>query len=207
MTTHYSPETHHRRSIRLRGYDYSQAGAYFITICTQNRECFFGEIIDNEMRFNEYGNIVLKQWDAIPERFPSIELDAFVVMPNHIHGIIFVGAPLAGALVCAGACENMRATARVAPTKDMRATARVAPTVGEIIGAYKSLSMHHCLQWVKQNEPQRYLGKLWQRNYYEHIIRDDDDLNRIREYILNNPANWEDDEYKLCPALAEENES
>jgi REP element-mobilizing transposase RayT len=177
----------------LAGYDYSKAGVYFITICTHNRECLFGGIVDGEMLVHEFGSIVSKQWDAIPERFPCIELDAFTVMPNHIHGIIFVGAPLAGARFYAGARE------------DMRATARVAPTVGEIIGAYKSLSMYYCLKWVKQNEPQRYLGKLWQRNYYEHIIRDDDDLNRTREYILCNPANWQDDdEYKLCPSLTEE---
>lgn len=196
MNTLYSPETHHRCSIRLRGYAYSLSGAYFITICTHNRECLFGGIVDGEMLVHEFGSIVSKQWDAIPERFSCIELDAFTVMPNHIHGIILVGAPLAGARFDAGVCEHMRATARV------------APTVGEIIGAYKSFAMYHCLQWVKQNKPQRYLGKLWQRNYYEHIIRDDDDLNRIREYILNNPANWQDDdEYKISPSLAEENAS
>ena len=92
-----------RRSIRLQGYDYSQAGAYFVTICTQNRECLFGEIVNGGMRLNAIGQIAADQWYAIPQRFADIELDEFVVMPNHIHGIfINVGAPLAGAHHCRG---------------------------------------------------------------------------------------------------------
>ena len=169
-----------RRSIRLQGYDYSQAGAYFITICTQNRECLFGEIINGEMRLNTTGQIAADQWYATPQRFADIELDEFVVMPNHIHGIfVNVGAPLAGA------------QSPGAQSVKNRATARVAPTVGGIIGAYKSLCVHHGLKWIKQNEPNRILGKMWQRNYWEHIVRNEPELNRIREYIHNNPAQWE----------------
>ena len=94
----YDPAVHHRRSIRLRDYDYAQAGAYFVTICAQDRRCLFGEIVDGEMRLNAMGRIVAEQWDAIPRRFTNVALDAFVVMPNHIHGIfLIVGAPLAGA--------------------------------------------------------------------------------------------------------------
>ena len=100
----YKPEIHHRRSIRLQGYDYSQAGAYFLTLCTWNRECLLGEIVEGEMRLNPLGRIVEGQWNAIPKRFPTVELDEFTIMPNHLHGILtIVGAPLAGALFLAGA--------------------------------------------------------------------------------------------------------
>ncbi len=187
----YDPNTHHRRSTRLKDYDYSQAGAYFVTICTQNRQCLFGEIVDREMRLNHLGHIANDQWNAIPQRFPMVELDEFVVMPNHIHGIItIVGAPLAGA-------QNSMPLAG-APIE--RAAARAAPTVGDIVGAYKSLCVHHGLSWIKQHQPNRMLGKLWQRNYYEHIIRNEREINRIREYIRNNQAQWELD--KLYPGTS-----
>lgn len=166
----FNPGIHHRSSIRLQGFDYSQPGAYFVTICTQNRKCLFGEIADGKMRLSAIGRIAAEQWNAIPQRFPNVELDEFVVMPNHIHGILMitvgalptvVGAPLAG-----------------------------APTVGDIVGAYKSLCVHNGLKWIKQNHPGRILGKLWQRNYWEHIIRNEHELNRIRKYIHNNPTQW-----------------
>jgi REP element-mobilizing transposase RayT len=202
----YNPEIHDRRSIRLKGYDYSHAGAYFVTICTRNRECLFGDITAGTMRVNHFGKIVGEQWNDIPRRFPVVELDQFVVMPNHIHGVfvvvgvaVAVGAPLAGAL--------SRATARVAPTGaplaaagatptaggQSKVTERAAPTVGDIVGAYKSLCVHHCLHWIKQNVPHQRLGQLWQRNYWEHIVRDESELNRIRDYIRNNPLKWEMD--------------
>lgn len=175
-----APANHHRRSIRLRGYDYAQAGAYFITICTHNRECLFGEIADGEMRLRPFGQIVTEQWNDIPSRFPVVEPDAFTVMPNHIHGIIvIVGAPLAGAPTMTGGYSG--------------ATASGAPTTGDIIGAYKSLCVHHCLKWINHNASTLILGKLWQRNYWEHIIRNETELNHIREYIRNNPAQWESD--------------
>ncbi|MBF0104319.1 MAG: transposase [Deltaproteobacteria bacterium] len=180
----------HRRSIRLKGYDYSQQGAYFVTICSHDRECLFGEIVDGKMVLNDVGKIVETCWHNIPNNFPNAELDAFVVMPNHVHGIIcIVGAPLAGAQN-AGAQNG---------TQNNRAPARGAPTVGDIVGAYKSLCVHNCLKWIKQNEPDRVLGKFWQRNYYEHVIRNEKSLDQIREYIINNPANWQGDE--MNPAV------
>lgn len=155
----YDPAVHHRRSIRLRDYDYAQAGAYFVTICAQDRRCLFGEIVDGEMRLNAMGRIVAEQWDAIPRRFINVELDEFVVMPNHIHGIfLIVGAPLAGAQKRAGAQNytstnnreslNQRASFNKA-SADKRAPARGAPTVGDIVGAYKSLCVHHGLNMDK----------------------------------------------------------
>src|SRR5690606_7697523 len=198
----------------------SAAGAYFITICTQHRECLLGDIANGEMRLSPIGDCALSQWHDLPNRFPDIQLDAFVVMPNHIHGIFFinpvpapmhpVGAPLAGAQMSQGAQMSPhapRTTPVPAPTNpagaplagaqllpgaqlppgalnngatalenratgsENRATARVAPTVGGVIGAYKSLVFNRCLLVAKQNG--KYLGNLWQRNYWERVIRDE----------------------------------
>ncbi len=159
-----------RRSTRLRSYDYSQAGSYFVTICAQNRECLFGNVTDGEMHLNAAGAIVQTVWDDLPNHYPNVELDRFVVMPNHVHGIIvIVGAGLKPALT------------KPAPTKP-------APTkhgLPEIVRALKTFSARRI------NEMRNTPGvPIWQRNYYEHIIRNDDSLHRIREYIVNNPAQW-----------------
>ena len=165
----FDPDKHHRRSLRLKGYDYSRAGAYFVTICTHGRECLFGEIMDGEMRLNAAGQAAQAEWVRLPERFQSIELDEFVIMPNHLHGIILVGAGLAPP--DSGAAS--------------RGAASSAPTLGHILRAFKSISA------IAVN---RLLGRsgrsLWQRNYYEHIVRSENELARIREYIANNPAQW-----------------
>jgi REP element-mobilizing transposase RayT len=206
-----------RRSIRLKKYDYSQPGYYFITICTEDRIHRFGDIVCGNMRLNKFGEIVTVQWDDLKNRFPNIQLDQFIIMPNHIHGIIHVGAPLAGARQSLAVARQSLTGARQSRTGtrqsrtindntwatggDMRATARVAPTdthqsrvtVGEIVGGYKSLCVHHCLQWIKSNCPTFHLGKLWQRNYWEHIVRDENELNGIRDYIRQNPQKWETD--------------
>jgi len=175
---------YHRRSIRLKDYDYSQVGAYFITICTRNKKLYFE-------RYSRLRNIVEKQWCNIPYRFKNVELDEFVVMPNHIHGIVvisfdkYVGATLEVA-------QKHRAGARPAPTGgiyDHRAGARPAPTIGKIVGAYKSLCVHHWLAYLKNNNSVA-AAKFWQRNYYEHIIRNRKELYRIRKYIADNPPRW-----------------
>ncbi|PVD52769.1 hypothetical protein DC498_07510 [Terrimonas sp.] len=186
---------HHRRSIRLKGYDYSKAGLYFITICCQHKICRFGEIINKKMVLNEFGQIAYNEWIKLPERFPNFELDVFQIMPNHMHGIIaLVGAPLAGAPdkntdVCTNVPINDDGNDTV-----VGAGASPAPTtVGNIIGAYKSLAANGCLDIDKsKNET---MGKLWQRNYYEHIIRDEKSYQNISNYIINNPAKWAEDKF------------
>ena len=171
----FNPGIHHRRSIRLRHYEYSRPGAYFVTICTDQRECLFGHISDGKIVLNDTGRSVRYVWENLPSRFPSIALDSFVIMPNHIHGIIeIVGAALA-------LPPN--------PAVHKKGAASGAPTLGDVIRAFKSISairVNHLLS--------RYGQPLWQRNYYEHIIRNEEELNRIREYIQNNPLNWEMDE-------------
>lgn len=167
-------ERHRRRSIRLRGYDYREAGAYFVTICTANRECFFGEIVDEAMQLNRLGEIVQDEWHRTAIVRPQVSLDAFVVMPNHIHGIISFDAQEEG-------------KARLAPT-----TARfgypIAGSLPSILGAFKSACTNR-INLARQTPGL----PLWQRNYYEHVVRSESELARVREYIAMNPARWEED--------------
>ena len=160
---------HNRRSIRLKGYDYSRRGFYFITICCHEKEKRLGEVIDKKVIMNEFGEIAFAEWLKLSERFPNIILHEFIVMPNHIHGIIEISERQVGAALAA------------------------APTIGNIIGAYKSLVFNESLKIYKnQNEG---MGKLWQRNYYEHIIRTQESYLKIKEYILSNPEKWENDKF------------
>lgn len=188
MNSNHDTEKHYRRrSIRLKDYDYSQAGAYFVTICTKDKQCLFGEIVEGKMRLNKIGRMVEKTWRDIPTRFPSVELDEYIVMPNHIHGsIVIVGATLA--------------VARSKKPDSRRAGASLAPTLGDIVGAFKSITAIKYLNHIKKTSP-RSSGKLWQRNYYEHIIRDDHDLRDVGEYINNNLFHRERDENRPTTAF------
>jgi len=185
--TEQAPEQFGRRSIRLKGYDYSQAGGYYVTIVTQLRESFLGKICGGEMIFNDAGRMVNIEWGSLQERFPNIETDAFQVMPNHLHGIIIIHnhEPVGAGLV---------------PAHATRATTRVAPTLGEIVGAFKSITTHKYIQGVDEFAWPVFYKRLWQRNYYEHILRDQADYERIAGYILDTPlrgaypVNWDQDE-------------
>jgi REP element-mobilizing transposase RayT len=169
MASRYNPEIHRRRSIRLKGYEYSRPGTYFVTICTRDRECLFGNVSDGQMVLNNAGRIIERAWKDLPTRFPSVELDVFGVMPNHVHGII--------AIVGAG----------LAPPKT-KGAASSAPTLGDVVRAFKSISA------IRVNRHLSRSGQpLWQRNYYEHIIRTDDEQNRIQQYIRDNPMGWLED--------------
>ncbi|PIU54770.1 MAG: hypothetical protein COS88_06605 [Chloroflexi bacterium CG07_land_8_20_14_0_80_51_10] len=169
----FDPDKHHRRSIRLKGYDYSQAGAYFVTICTKDRGCLFGEIIDGEMVLNPFGEVVQACWDDLPRHYPHVELDAFVIMPNHLHGIIII----------------RRGEAFVPSNASPLHPHGTQPgSLGAIIQNFKSVSTR------KINRSTRNPGnKSWQRNYYEHVIRNEKSLNTIRCYIIENPLRWADD--------------
>ena len=191
----YNPEKHHRRSIRLQGYDYSKEGMYFITLCCDGRLNRFGKIENKQMFLNENGKIAYDEWMKLPERFPNFELDVFQIMQNHIHGIIVL-TPAVGAGFTPAHDDNdqsidKRATARVAPTAAPTAAPTVAPTIGDIVGAYKSLVSNECLKIYKSNNEK--MGKLWQRNFFEHIIRNEQSYQKISDYIINNPANWKND--------------
>jgi len=181
----YDHHKHHRRSIRIRGYDYSQSGAYFVTICAQNRECLFGNIVDGEMRLNDSGQMVHSIWNDLPDRYPDIETDEFVVMPNHVHGIVVIRRD-----DCRG---EVFSPPVVSPIPIIKQGGGIPPlrrhTLGQIIAFFK-------YQTTKQINKIRDTPRhpVWQRNYYEHIIRGEQEMNRIREYIIANPAKWTEDE-------------
>lgn len=186
----FNPKIHHRRSTRLKGYDYSQAGAYFITICCQNMICRFGNIVatacganlyDYQMQLNDFGQIAYNEWLNIGERFPHTELDVFQIMPNHMHGIIV----LKDTEVSNGAFDQYE----VSKEKN------TASTIGDIVGSYKSLVANKCLKIYKsQNNT---MGKLWQRNYQEHIFKNERSYQNISTYIIDNPLKWSEDKFYI----------
>jgi len=165
----FNPERHHRRSIRLKEYDYAQPGWYFITICTQDHAILFGDILKGSMVLNNAGKIIKKFWLRIPELREYIELDEFIIMPNHFHGIMIIIENL----------NHVRATDSVAPTLKPN-------SIGSILGQFKSAT-------TKEIKKYHFSHFKWQRNYYEHIIRNENDLNHIRKYIRENPLKWNND--------------
>jgi len=203
----YNPEKHHRHSIRLKGYDYTQAGAYFITICTHGRECLFGEVVDGEMRLNDAGRMIESVWNEMPAFYPGVNTDGFVVMPNHVHGIVVLVGATAGDVVGAaprGRPRSGRVSERgqpqgVVPTGVGSSPGQAqgpAPTgvpmlsLPDVMHRFKTMTTKRYADGVKHSGWVPFSGRLWQRNYYEHIIRDEESLNRIREYIVNNPLQW-----------------
>jgi REP element-mobilizing transposase RayT len=175
-----------RRSIRLKGYDYSQAGLYFITICCQDRICLFGDVVKGEIILNEAGKMVETEWLNLPDRFKNIELHESVIMPNHFHGILkIVGVTLVVARNVGIAENQIGQPQGIAPTK----------TIGDMMDAYKSITTVNYIRGVKTLNWQPFNGKLWQCNYWEHIIRNEQSYRRISVYIINNPKEWSDDKF------------
>jgi len=196
MNTRHDSNNLHRHSLRLQDYDYTHEGAYFVTVCLKERACLFGDISDGKMILNDAGRTAEKCWNDIPTHFPHIELDEFVIMPNHVHGIIVI---------------NCRGESRIRPGdfhepnsgdhKD-RPYGTTAGSIGRIIQAFKSRVTHEYIMGVRHQMWAPFNGKLWQRNYYEHVIRDDASLNLIRQYIMDNPPRWAEDEENPARALA-----
>jgi len=230
---------HNRKSIRLQGYDYTQAGLYFVTICTQNREHLFGKINDGELILNEPGKMIEIEWLKLTDRFKNIRLHENVVMPNHIHAILEIvgatlvvdpddripptengqpqgiaptgnGQPQGIALTGNGQPQGIAPTGNgqpqgIAPTEMVGATLAVDPddkiapttlngkTLGEMVGSFKSITTVAYIHGVKTNNWKCFDGKLWQRNYWEHIIRNEMAHQRIAQYIIDNPIKWEKD--------------
>lgn len=187
-----------RHSIRLRGYDYRNGGVYFVTICTANKEHVFGNIQNGIMRLNMWGCVVADCWQQIPDHFPGTALDEFIIMPNHMHGLIYMDDPIDRSIMPA----NIERTGMAPPNIDRTGVACYAPappkmghaptltgppsgSLGSIIRSFKSATTKRIN--LLRNEPG---APLWQRNYYEHISRSAEDTARIRHYILQNPSRW-----------------
>ncbi len=195
MKSKFDPQKHHRRSIRLKGYDYSSEGAYYVTIVVQGRECLFGEIIDGEMYLNEYGEIVQKWWHEIPNHFPNVVLGAFVIMPNHVHGIIWIIDKRRGEVISPHNDPNNNIL-----NKNFDGTSNQGgdasqpplqkPTLGQIVAYFKYQSTKE----MNRIETDKAITKFWQRNYYEHVIRDEKDLQNKTDYIESNPMLWDEDD-------------
>ena len=180
----FNPELHRRRSIRLKGYDYSEVGMYFVTICTSNKKCFLGDIVMEKVELSAIGGIASKYWLEIPEHFRNIKLDVFIMMPNHIHGIIFITDK------SGGFDEERRGVINNAPALASNYYSTISPRKGTLstaVRTYKSAVS----RWCGQNG---YKYFEWQRNYHEHVIRNEQDLEQIREYVVHNPLKWDMDE-------------
>lgn len=210
----YNPNIHHRRSIRLKGYDYAQAGLYFITMCCQDRICRFGKVVEGKMILNEFGKIAHHEWLKTPEIRNNVTLEEFVVMPNHFHAIVRM-LDVGGEK---GECDSPEPIApeptapkrnlplikkrnspqqkgeNISPRQRSRTGESNSPlqgpsqTVGAIVRGYKSAV-------TRQLNALGLKGKLWQRNYYEHIIRNQKAYDNISAYIINNPAKWDADKF------------
>jgi len=182
----YNSDIHHRRSVRLKAHDYSLAGAYFVTVCTQNRECMFGKIHNAKMILNDAGRMVQGVWDKLPVRYPGVQTDAFVIMPNHIHGII----------VLTGTTQR-RGESRIRPRpgdhKD-RPYGTLPGTIGRVMQGFKSITTRKYIRGIVEYNWPPFEKRLWQRNYYERVVRDDSEMHRVREYVTGNPAGWLEDE-------------
>lgn len=194
-TMTFNPLIHNRRSQRLPGYDYSRPGAYFVTMCVRNREYLFGEIQNNTTHLNSYGQIVKETWYDLPNHIGNVVLDEFVIMPNHIHGIIIlVGAgsepaPTNQDVPCSEPASTNQYMFRSEPIPVNRKKHQALP---EVIRQLKTFSSRRINQHRKTPGV-----SVWQRNYYDHIDRNESELNRIRQYILNNPINWQYDEENI----------
>lgn len=176
----YDPARHHRHSIRLRSYDYTLPGHYFVTINVQHQACLFGDMRDGEVELSQAGWVIEWWWQDLPNRFPGIALDAFVVMPDHFHGIVVID-PL-------GTEEG---THIGVPVRQ-----HASPSLGQMIGWFKSMTTTDYIRGVKTLDWPPFQRRLWHRNYFEHIIRDEQDLERIRAYIASNPADWTPDDHQ-----------
>ncbi len=212
----FHPHKHHRKSIRLKGYDYSQAGLYFIAMCVQNRECLFGKVENHEMILNDAGQMIEHQWEILPQRFKNVQLHESTVMPNHFHGILEIAGVEATLVVAQNDTGHQSGqpqglTQPIPPTEQPELPGQpqgVDPTgqpqgfdptskktVGDMMDAFKSITTVEYIRGVKNLGWKPFNRRLWQRNYYEHIIRNELAIQRISRYIANNPPKWDDDKF------------
>ena len=167
-------------STRLPNYDYSSNGYYFVTICIHKKFCYFGQIVKSQMQLSQVGKIAQKHWQEIPQHFDGVYIDEYVIMPNHVHGIVIINNPCRDVACYVSTNDNDGAS----PT--MSQLSPKSGSLSAIIRSYKS----SVTRWCRQNCDDDFC---WQPRFYEHIIRDETALNNIRRYIINNPAKWSED--------------
>ena len=172
------------KSARLQNWDYSNNGLYFVTICTANRELYFGDIVNGEMQLSEIGRLANKYWKEIPNHFPFVELDEFVIMPNHVHGIIIINKPNDGGY---NDKRNVGTPNLGVSTTTMASEKWNPGSLGVIINQYKRI--------CTINARKIHTNFAWQSRFHDHIIRNDESLQRIRDYIINNTLRWRDDKF------------
>ena len=173
-------------SARLRGWDYASEGWYFVTVCTVNRECLLGEIIKSRMVLSSIGQIARQYWEEIPDHFPNVKMDAFIIMPNHIHGIINIDN---GRDVASG--RDVACYVSTRSNDDIMSNiSPVRGSLGTVIRSYKSAVTRWCR---KRGRP--YV--VWQPRFYDHVVRNEESLNRIRGYIRDNPVKWVTDKERV----------
>ncbi len=176
------PERPRRRLMRLQGWDYASAGAYFVTLVLQERACLLGDVVDGRVELSPAGQTVETWWLALPERLAGVELDAYVVMPNHLHGVVMLSGD--------GGGRKQQEGGHVGPP--LRDETKSA-SVSALVQWFKTMTTNAYLRGVKEQDWRAFPGRLWQRGYYDHIIRNEDALNGVREYIANNPVAWAED--------------
>lgn len=183
----YHPDQHHRRSYRLQGYDYSAPGAYFITLCTYQRQCLFGDIIDGQMQPNDFGQIVAEEWQKSSDIRQEIELDEWVLMPNHFHGIVWITSP--DSPMDVGAHRRAPLRTQSHPHQSAGIAERKPKSLSSLVAGFKAITTKRINQL--RNAPGT---PVWQRNYYDHIIRNQDALQTIQQYVQTNPQKWQIDQ-------------
>lgn len=197
MPSRFEKYTTHRQSRRLEDWDYTQAAAYFVTICTRDRVCLFGEVEKGRMALNRYGRVAAEEWHRTADLRDRVELDAFIVMPNHVHGIIIIQTDEEGEPDFPRSNTARRVAATMDGTEsssDRQFGEPQAGSLGTIVGAYKSAVTR------RVNQRRGVSGEsIWQRNYHDHVIRNDDEWRRIRQYIRTNPARWHRDRLYQSP--------
>ncbi len=178
----YDPVVHHRRSIRLKNYEYTTPGWYFVTIVVQDRISLFGEVVDAEMHLNDAGEMVARIWSEIPEFYPGVGIDSFVVMPNHLHGIIVLHGEEHNPSLASVGADPLCLPSSEPPAKPL--------SLGDVVRRFKSLTTREYGEGVKHSGWPPFNQRLWQRNYFEHVVRDERDVERLQGYIIDNPVNW-----------------
>jgi putative transposase len=171
-----------RKHLRLSGWDYSSNGVYFITICCDRKQPYFGRIDNNKVELSEIGSIASQFWSEIPDHFPHVKIDEFVIMPNHLHGLLFLNHSWVGSR----GCESIL-TGKNQIKESNQFSKPLKNSISVIINQYKS----SVKRWCNQNTLEYFK---WQTRFYDQVLRNDQSVDTIREYIFNNPKNWREDD-------------